>query len=133
MIDNTTHGRFWIAFAAVSGGISVMAGAFAAHGLDRVADALRIEWLHTGSLYQALHALALLAVVALSAQGLLSIRAAAIARWSFAVGNILFPAALYALVLSGPRLLGAVAPIGGSAYILGWFALALGALARRKI
>jgi uncharacterized membrane protein YgdD (TMEM256/DUF423 family) len=133
MIDHPANSRFWIAFAAISGALSVMAGAFAAHGLDPVADALRIGWLHTGSLYQALHALALLAVVALSAQGFLSLRAAAIARWSFAIGNVLFPAALYGLVLSGPSLLGAVAPLGGSAYILGWFALAAGAAARRRV
>lgn len=133
MIDNRTGNRFWIAFGAISGGISVMAGAFAAHGLDPVADAARIGWLHTGSLYQALHALALLAVVGLSAQGLLSAKAAMVAKWSFTVGNVLFPAALYGLVLSGPRLLGAVAPIGGSAYILGWFAVAAAALIRRKI
>ncbi len=128
-IGFTAPGRGWIAFAALSGAVSVVAGAFAAHGLDAEAQAKEIGWLHTGSLYEALHALAILAVVALASH--LSAGWARTARWLFLVGSILFPAALYGLALHLPRWLGAVAPIGGSAFILGWVALAVAALARR--
>jgi uncharacterized membrane protein YgdD (TMEM256/DUF423 family) len=129
---STASGRGWIAFAALSGGFSVIAGAFAAHGLDAETQAKEIGWLHTGSLYEALHALAILAVVALAGLGRLSPGWARVALWLFLVGSILFPAALYGLALHGPRWLGAVAPIGGSAFILGWVALAAAALARRE-
>ncbi len=121
--------RGWIAFAALSGAVSVIAGAFSAHGLDAQTQAKEIGWLQAGSQYEALHALAILAVVALSAR--LSIGWARAAQWLFLVGSLLFPAALYGLALHLPRWLGAVAPIGGSAFILGWVALAVAALARR--
>jgi uncharacterized membrane protein YgdD (TMEM256/DUF423 family) len=127
--ENTVPGRGWIAFAALSGAVSVIAGAFAAHGLDAETQAKEIGWLHTGSQYEALHALAILAVLALTPR--LSIRWARISKWLFLVGSILFPAALYGLALHLPRWLGVVAPIGGTAFILGWASLAVAALARR--
>jgi hypothetical protein len=43
----------FIAFAAVSGAISVIAGAFAAHGLNAETQGAEIGWLHTGSQYDA--------------------------------------------------------------------------------
>ncbi|MDB5396200.1 MAG: hypothetical protein JWM91_3706 [Rhodospirillales bacterium] len=121
----------FIAFAAVSGAISVIAGAFAAHGLNAETQGAEIGWLHTGSQYEALHALAMLGVAALAGMGWLNARCAVAAQWLFLVGSVLFPAALYGLVFHGPRLLGAVAPIGGTAFILGWLILAAGALVRR--
>ena len=120
----------WIAAAAASGGISVIAGAFAAHGLDPQAEAASIGWLHTGSLYAALHALAMLATCALARLGQLDGRWGTVALWLFLTGSILFPGALYGLALHGPRWLGAVAPVGGTAFILGWAALAGAALRR---
>jgi len=122
----------WIAAAALSGAVSVAAGAFAAHGLDPRADAAAIGWLHTGSLYQALHALAILVVVALTRLRLLAARPAVMAQSLFLTGAIVFPGALYGLALHGPRWLGAVAPIGGTAMILGWVTLAAAALTPTK-
>ena len=125
----------WIVVAALIGVSSVAAGAFAAHGLNPVADAARIGWLRTGSLYAALHALALLATFALAAQGRLAQGWARGALWLFSAGAVLFPGALYGLALGGPRWLGAIAPFGGTALILGWLSLAGAALrtgARRQ-
>lgn len=45
-----------------------------------------------------------------------------------AVGIVLFSGSLYALALGAPRWLGAVAPLGGTAFILGWLAFAVAAL-----
>jgi len=118
----------WVAAAALIGAGSVVAGAFAAHGLDPEADAARIGLLRTGSVYAALHALALLATLALAAQGWLTLGWARATLWLFAAGAVLFPGALYGLALQGPRWLGVVAPFGGSALILGWLAMAAGAL-----
>ena len=52
------------------------------------------------------------------------------AQWLFLVGSVVFPGALYALAFGGPRWMGAVAPIGGAAFILGWLSLGLAALMR---
>lgn len=120
----------WIAAAALSGGISVVAGAFAAHGLDPQTDAAAIGWLRTGSLYEALHALAILVTCALAGMERLDERWGRAALWLFLAGSVVFPGSLYGLALHGPRWLGAVVPIGGAAFILGWLALALSALRR---
>jgi uncharacterized membrane protein YgdD (TMEM256/DUF423 family) len=126
--------RGWIVVAALGAGISVVAGAFAAHGLDphTEAGAKAREWLRIGSHYEMVHALAMLAVVALSAR--LNARPAVVTQWLFLAGGILFPGALYALALGGPLWFGAVAPLGGLAFIVGWLSLAIAAFGghRRK-
>jgi uncharacterized membrane protein YgdD (TMEM256/DUF423 family) len=128
----------WIVVAALSGAVSVIAGAFAAHGLDPHTEggAKAREWLQIGSHYEAVHALAMLAVAALSGAALsgatgLHRRLAVVAQWLFLAGSILFPGALYALALGGPLWFGAVAPVGGLAFILGWLGLALAAALRK--
>lgn len=124
--------RVWIAVAALSGAISVIVGAFAAHGLDlRTEAGLKArDWLQTGSHYQMVHALAMLGVCALASADLLNVRLAVVALWLFLVGSVLFPGALYSLSFGGPRWFGAVAPIGGLAFIAGWVFLAIAAFKR---
>jgi uncharacterized membrane protein YgdD (TMEM256/DUF423 family) len=124
----------WIIVAALSGAIAVAVGAFAAHGLDLSTEAGRKakEWLQTGSHYQIIHALAIVAVVALARNAMLNGRVAIVAQCLFLVGSVLFPGALYALAFGGPRWLGAVAPIGGTAFILGWVSLALAAFMKTE-
>lgn len=120
--------RGWIVVAALSAAISISVGAFAAHGLDLGTEAGRKaqDWLQTGSQYEMVHALAILAVAALSAR--LNGKLAVTAQVLFLLGSILFPGALYSLAFGGPRWFGAVAPIGGLALIVGWISLALAAL-----
>jgi uncharacterized membrane protein YgdD (TMEM256/DUF423 family) len=125
--------RGWIAIAAISGAVSVIVGAFAAHGLDATTEAgtKAREWLQTGSHYEAVHAIAMLVVAALAASARLKPGLATVAQVLFLVGSILFPGALYALAFQGPRWFGAVAPIGGLAFILGWLTLAAAAVGRK--
>jgi uncharacterized membrane protein YgdD (TMEM256/DUF423 family) len=127
--------RLWIVVAALSGAISVVVGAFAAHGLDlRTEAGLKArDWLQTGSHYQMFHALAMLGVCALAGAELLNVRLATVALWLFLVGSVLFPGALYSLSFGGPRWFGAVAPVGGLAYIAGWFFLAIAAFKGRGV
>ena len=124
--------RLWIVVAALSGAISVIVGAFAAHGLDlRTEAGLKArDWLQTGSHYQMVHALAMLGVCALVGADLLNARLSVVALWLFLVGSALFPGALYSLSFGGPRWFGAVAPIGGLAFIAGWVFLAIAAFKR---
>jgi uncharacterized membrane protein YgdD (TMEM256/DUF423 family) len=122
----------WIVVAALSGAISVIVGSFAAHGLDLTTEAGRKarEWLQTGSHYQVIHALAIMGVVVLVRTATLNAPIALVAQWLFLAGSVLFPGALYALAFGGPRWMGAVAPIGGAAFILGWLSLGVAALTR---
>ncbi len=122
----------WVVVAALSGAISIAIGAFAAHGLDLSTEAGRKarEWLQTGSQYQIVHAFAIMGVVALVRSATVNAPVALVAQCLFLAGSVLFPGALYALAFGGPRWMGAVAPIGGAAFILGWLSLALAALMR---
>jgi uncharacterized membrane protein YgdD (TMEM256/DUF423 family) len=95
--------------------MAVAAGAFGAHG---VADPQSKAWLQTGGEYQMIHALAVFAALGLPRA---PARAAA---WLFLAGSFVFSGTLYLMALGGPRLLGAVTPVGGVCMILGWAALA---------
>jgi uncharacterized membrane protein YgdD (TMEM256/DUF423 family) len=70
------------------------------------------------------HALALFAVA--WAEGRAPHGALAVAGWLFVVGTVIFSGSLYALALSGVRLLGALTPLGGICFLVGWAALAWG-------
>ena len=118
--------RLFLAAGAISGGISVAAGAFGAHALRARLPPDLLAVFQTGAQYQLAHALALLAC------GLLAGRApgpaTAAAGWLFLAGTVLFSGSLYALALSGVRVLGAITPFGGIAFLGGWAALAWAAL-----
>jgi uncharacterized membrane protein YgdD (TMEM256/DUF423 family) len=122
----------WIVVAALSGAIAIAFGAFAAHGLDLSTEAGRKarEWLQTGSQYEMIHALAIVGVVALARSAMLNAPVALVAQCLFLTGSVLFPGALYMLAFGGPRWFGAIAPIGGTAFILGWLTLGLAALTK---
>ena len=112
--------------AAVHGFLAVAAGAFAAHGFDPSSRAH--ELLATGARYQAMHALALLALWSLPFSACSRLRTARL----FHAGIVIFAGTLYALAFGGPRWLGAVTPIGGSLLLLGWLSIAVTALQQSK-
>lgn len=131
----------WITIGAVLAGLAVAAGAFAAHGLDRYfankyaaeerevaghkvpASQKYLADFKTGAEYQMVHALALVLV------GLLAhLRPSVcltIAGSAFLGGILFFSGFLYALTLTGQRWLGAIVPIGGVLFLVGWVALAI--------
>ena len=45
-------------------------------------------------------------------------------HWAFGLGILLFSGSLYLLALTGTRWLGAITPIGGTAFLIGWLAFA---------
>lgn len=110
--------RIWTGLAAISGLLAVAFGAFAAHGMS---EPKPVEWLHTGSQYQMVHALAVFAAFALHRAGAKGMGAAAA---FFLVGTLLFSGSLYAMALGGPRILGAVTPFGGLSLMIGWAVMA---------
>ncbi len=117
--------RLFVVLGALSGFVSVAAGAFGAHALKARLSEYALSVFETGARYQMFHALALVAVGALLARG--ESRALALAGWLFLAGTLVFSGSLYALALSGVRALGAITPLGGLAFLGGWLALAWGA------
>lgn len=115
--------KHFVFLGAVNGFLAVAFGAFAAHGLKDVLSNGLLEVFQTGVEYQAMHALALLVVGALGAHASHT-GALRWAGWAFATGILLFSGSLYLLALTDARWLGAVTPFGGSAFLLGWGALA---------
>lgn len=126
--------QHWIFLGAVFAALAVGLGAFGAHGLDGVlserhsgdADLLakRLDNWKTAALYQMHHSIGLILVglVSWARPG----KCLKIAGWCFIVGIVLFSGLLFVLVLTEIRVLGAIVPIGGVAYIVGWIALAMG-------
>lgn len=119
--------QIWIALGAISGLIGVAMGAFGAHGLEGRLDARMMAVFHTAAQYEMYHALALIAVGLWSAQHPQS-TGASLPGWSFTIGTLLFSGSLYALALSGIRILGAITPFGGVAFLVGWGSFAFLAL-----
>jgi uncharacterized membrane protein YgdD (TMEM256/DUF423 family) len=102
--------------------LAVALGAFGAHGLrGRIAPEM-LEVFETGVRYHMYHALALLAVA--WACGRWPAAAPTTAGWLFVIGIAVFSGSLYLLALTGLRWLGAITPLGGLAFLLGWAALA---------
>lgn len=117
--------RWWIVVGAVNAFLSVAAGAFGAHALKaRLPQDLQVIF-ETGARYHMYHALALVAV------GLLgTVRPSALLEssgWAMLAGIVLFSGSLYALALSGVRVLGAITPLGGLGFLVGWALLAVAA------
>ena len=115
----------WFVFGALAGALGVVLGAFGAHALKSMVSKDMLTVFETGVRYQMYHALALLAV-GLAAQRWPGTWIQA-AGWLFVAGIVIFSGSLYLMTFTGARWLGAITPLGGVAFILGWIALALSA------
>jgi len=113
--------------ASAFGGISVVLGAFASHGLKDKLSERALEIWETGTKYQMYHALALILVALLLSRLSTESTALVIAGYAFIAGILLFSGSLYALSLSGIQWLGAITPLGGVAFIIGWCCLTVAA------
>ena len=115
----------WIAIGAINAVIAIAAGAFGAHALKATLDARRLGIFETASRYQMYHALALVLIGIIVAQGNPGVRCAA---WAIQGGVIVFSGSLYLLALTDVSWLGAITPFGGVAMMVGWVLLAWKAL-----
>jgi uncharacterized membrane protein YgdD (TMEM256/DUF423 family) len=118
--------KLFLSLGAISGALGVMIGAFGAHGLKSKLSDQMLAVYQTGVQYQFYHTFALLAV------GFLALKYQSgpltSSGWSFLVGILLFSGSLYALSISGIKVLGAITPIGGLFFIVGWVLLLVGIL-----
>lgn len=119
--------QIFITLAAILGGLSVASGAFATHALKPTLSDRALEIFETAARYQMYHAIALL-VVALLLNRSESQFALLATGWAFIVGIIIFSGSLYALSLTDIKILGAITPLGGAAFIVGWLCLAYAGL-----
>jgi uncharacterized membrane protein YgdD (TMEM256/DUF423 family) len=117
--------RIFFILGALSGLISVALGAFGAHTLRARLSSDLLSIFENGVRYQMYHALALLVTAWAVTRWSPSFSIAA--GWLFVAGTVIFSGSLYALSLSGVRWLGAITPLGGVAFIVGWLCLALAA------
>jgi uncharacterized membrane protein YgdD (TMEM256/DUF423 family) len=121
-----TPDRLFFAVGALSALLAVAAGAFGAHALRERLTADMLAVFEVGARYHMYHALGLLAAAWAVSRWPGSLATAA--GWLFVAGTLVFSGSLYLLALTGHRWLGAVTPLGGLAFILGWAALAWAAL-----
>jgi uncharacterized membrane protein YgdD (TMEM256/DUF423 family) len=108
--------------------LAVVFGAFGAHGLRDILDPYSMSVYQTGVSYHFYHALGMLAVPLLVKTGLVAEGAGKWAHRLMGIGILFFSGSLYVLAISGQTILGAVAPIGGTAFIAGWLALVWGSM-----
>jgi uncharacterized membrane protein YgdD (TMEM256/DUF423 family) len=119
----------FLLIGSLVGFLGVAAGAFGAHGLRSRLSPDMLAVFETAVRYQMYHVFALLITAAVMAR-VGDARLLAIAGWSFITGVVLFSGSLYALALTGISGLGAITPLGGLAFLVGWACLAVFAAAR---
>lgn len=121
--------KFFIIAGAINGFLSVALGAFGAHLLEgRVADKYLATW-ETAVQYQMFHALALVAIgILMSSKVLGHVSQLNVAGYLILAGIIIFSGSLYVLSLTGISILGAITPIGGVAFLIGWIMLIVAAV-----
>jgi uncharacterized membrane protein YgdD (TMEM256/DUF423 family) len=116
--------KLFLIIGAVSMALSIALGAFGAHGLaGKVTEKMLANW-QTAAHYQMIHSLGLLLIGFLlmrTDSGLIQW-----AGWLLLVGILFFSGSLYTMVLTNVRALGAITPIGGTAFIIGWLLFAWG-------
>ena len=111
-------------FAGLSGALAVGLGAFGAHSLEALLiQNGRLDTFQTAVNYHFYHTLALLGI------GILATikpdwKGITFSAWCMVLGMLIFSGSLYLLSLSGISWLGAITPLGGLAFFLGWSSLA---------
>lgn len=111
--------------------LGVLLGAFGAHALKKVLAPEMLAIYKTGVDYQFYHALGLLLI------GLIGFQIdSKWLRWSgklIIIGIVIFSGSLYALSISGIKILGAITPIGGLSFVAGWICLAVGIVKQKQV
>lgn len=117
------NGKNILTIAGISGALAVGLGAFGAHSLESLLmQNGRLDTFQTAVNYHFYHTLALVGI------GILALikpdwKGIPFAAWCMVLGIVVFSGSLYFLSLSGITWLGAITPLGGLAFILGWCSL----------
>ena len=118
--------RVFFSSGALLAGLAIMAGAYGAHGGETALSQDQARWVAKAAQYQMYHGLALLAVAWACTQWPEQVRLFQASGCLFLIGIICFSGSLYLMAFTGTNL-GHITPLGGLAFIIGWFLLAIGA------
>ncbi|OUV63263.1 MAG: hypothetical protein CBC79_02530 [Gammaproteobacteria bacterium TMED119] len=110
-----------ISLGSFNAAVAIMLGAFAAHGLKNQLDSYSLDIFNTAADFHLVHAIGLI-VLGLIAKQYQQIHYALVG-YLLIVGIILFSGSLYALSISGWKMLGMVTPFGGISFIVAWIVL----------
>src|SRR5579875_531473 len=113
----------WAATGAFLMALAVAMGAFGAHGLRNRLGAYSMSVYEKAVFYHFVHALGILLIALLARTSAISPAGQARVGWLLLIGIVVFSGSLYTLAISGARILGAITPIGGLAFIIGWLVL----------
>jgi uncharacterized membrane protein YgdD (TMEM256/DUF423 family) len=119
--------KLFISLGSINAAIAVGLGAFGAHALKNSLSSDMLAVFETGVQYHFYHALGLLAVGLIATQ----LPESSLVQWSgwlMLAGIVFFSGSLYILAISGISWLGAITPIGGTAFIVAWFLLTIAVL-----
>lgn len=114
-----------IIIGAVLGFLAVALGAFGAHALEDllVKNNYQAVW-ETGVQYQMFHAVTILVIGVLMSKNVIgNVKSLRVAATAMLIGTILFSGSLYVMAVTKITVLGAITPIGGVAFLIGWVAL----------
>ena len=118
--------KTFIIISCTFGFLAVAIGAFGAHGLKEIIGLERMPIFETGNKYHFYHSIVSLFILLLSKQ----IGFNQYLKFSFCamiIGIFLFSFSLYALAITGIKILGAITPLGGLSFLIGWLLLGIGA------
>ena len=116
--------KTWLIIGACLAGVSVLFGAFGAHGLKTRLSSNDLGIFETAVRYQIYHSLGILFIGTLGITKSFPDNILLIPTYLMVAGIIIFSGSLYILVLTNTRWLGAITPIGGGLLIFSWFLLA---------
>ncbi len=119
--------KIFLILGAVNAFLAVALGAFGAHGLEGKITEKYLKVWNTGVTYQMFHALGLIAV-ALLTEKFPNTNLVTLSGWFMVVGILLFSGSLYVLSTSGIKVLGAITPFGGVAFLVAWVLLVVASL-----
>lgn len=119
-----------LTIALILAALSVVLGAFAAHGLKKIVSDSAVSIFETGVKYQFYHALGIALAAMLYKEFTHKIIISA--AYFFLAGIIFFSGSLYiltykeAMSIPGLSFVGPITPLGGFCFIVGWILLAVG-------
>jgi uncharacterized membrane protein YgdD (TMEM256/DUF423 family) len=120
-------GRIFIILGSINMFLSVALGAFGAHGLRGKISEHLLEVYQTGVHYHMVHGLGMLIIGVFAERLAVGLKQARMAGWFLQAGIIFFSFSLYTLAMTNIGWLGAITPIGGVCFLIGWILFALAA------
>ncbi|GAB1768165.1 DUF423 domain-containing protein [Priestia aryabhattai] len=119
--------KLFLIIGAINAMLAVALGAFGAHGLEGKISEKYLEVWKTGVQYQMFHAIGLFVIAFLLSKFPQSSLLTA-SGWIMFAGIVLFSGSLYVLSTSGIKVLGAITPLGGVAFIVAWILIVVAAV-----